>query len=426
MMNMSLNANLQMRNACKSVPSKMRTSSLPQRGRSPTSVCRVAYVSPPSTKTLSQTLDLADALPEIAKIDPKLLLQTIVEPVKDDVETMNSNLRNVVGNRHPMLVAAAEQIFSAGGKKLRPMVVFLVARATAQLYGLSDLTAEHRRLSEITEMIHTASLVHDDVLDECDTRRGAATINSMYGTKVAVLAGDYLFAQSSWFLANLDNLEVIKLISQVIKLISQVIADFANGEISQASSLFDTDITLKDYKDKSFYKTASLIAASSRSAAVFSGASEDVKLAMYNYGKHLGLAFQVVDDILDFTQTAEQLGKPQVVDYILEFTQIAEQVGKPQGQDLASGNLTAPVIFALQQGGPASEELLAIINSEFLEEDSLARALHLVNTTGGLETSRALAREEADIALSCLNCIPEGSAKKSLQLMVDYVLDRIY
>eukprot|EP00798_Chlamydomonas_sp_ICE-L_P025207 gene25207-10851_t len=263
-----------------------------------------------------------------------------------------------------------------------------------------DLTTEHRRLAEITEMIHTASLVHDDVLDECDTRRGAATINSMYGTKVAVLAGDYLFAQSSWFLANLDNLEVIKLISQVI-------ADFANGEISQASSLFDTSITLEQYKDKSFYKTASLIAASCRSAAVFSGANEEEKLAMYNYGKHLGLAFQVVDDILDFTQTAEQLGKPQ-------------------GQDLASGNLTAPVIFALQHGSPASTELLDIINSEFLEEDSLKRALSLVDQCGGLETSRALAREEADVALRCLDVLSEGPSKTSLQQMVDYVLDRIY
>jgi all-trans-nonaprenyl-diphosphate synthase len=151
---------------------------------------------------------------------------------------------------------------------------------------------------------------------------GKDTVNSLYGTRVAVLVGDYLFAQSSWYLANLDNLEVIKLISQVI-------ADFANGEISQAASLFDTEVTLEQYLDKSFYKTASLIAASCRSSAVFSGVSTEVKEAMYAYGKHLGLAFQVVDDILDFTQTAEQLGKPQ-------------------GQDLASGNLTAPAIFALE------------------------------------------------------------------------------
>merc|ERR1719502_397905 len=125
-------------------------------------------------------------------------------------------------------------------------------------------------------MIHTASLVHDDVLDDCELRRGNSTVHSLYGTRVAVLAGDFLFAQSSWFLANLNNLEVIKLISQVI-------ADFANGEISQAASLFDTSITVEQYVDKSFYKTASLIAASCRSAAALSDVSDEVKEACYEY-----------------------------------------------------------------------------------------------------------------------------------------------
>jgi all-trans-nonaprenyl-diphosphate synthase len=231
---------------------------------------------------------------------------------------------------------------------------------------------------------------------------GKATINSTYGTRVAVLAGDYLFAQSSWALANLENIEVIKLISQVI-------ADFANGEISQATSLFNTEITLAEYTDKSFYKTASLIAASCRSAAVLSDAGEDVKAAMYAYGKHLGLAFQVVDDILDFTQTAEQLGKPQ-------------------GQDLASGNLTAPTIFALasRSSPEGAAELLEIIDSEFMEDGSLERAIELVTATGGLAAAQQLARDEADTALAALDVLPESQAKRSLVLMVDYILDRLY
>lgn len=160
---------------------------------------------------------------------------------------------------------------------------------------------------------------------------------------MAVLVGDFLFAQSSWFLAQLDNLEVRPanntvvaqrclphsisppicksalysilshtFVVQVIKLISQVIADFANGEISQQQKVFDSSMTLDEYMDKNFYKTASLIAASCKSAAVFSGCSQDIKDSMFEYGRHLGLAFQVIDDILDFTQTAEQLGKPQV------------------------------------------------------------------------------------------------------------------
>lgn len=213
---------------------------------------------------------------------------------------------------------------------------------------------------------------------------------------MAVLAGDFLFAQSSWFLANLDNLEVIKLISQVI-------ADFANGEISQAASLFDTDITMEEYMDKSFYKTASLIAASCKSAAVFSGCSAEMKNEMFEYGRHLGLAFQVVDDILDFTQTEEQLGKPQ-------------------GQDLASGNLTAPVLFSLTE----SDELREIIDSEFQEAGSLERAIEIIRETGGIDASFRLAREEADMALASLDCLPGSPYKHSLQMMVSYVLDRLY
>lgn len=328
---------------------------------------------------------------------PTMSSSQILAPVRDDMEQMAENLRNIVGNRNPLLLAAAEQIFGAGGKKLRPAIVFLVARATAELSGLSDITDKQRRLAEITEMIHTASLVHDDVVDDCNTRRGKTTVNSRYGTKVAVLAGDYLFAQSSFYLAHLDNLEVIKLISQVI-------ADFANGEISQIGSLFDTGVTLQQYSDKSYYKTATLIAASCKSAAVFSGVSPEVKEQMFEYGRHLGLAFQVVDDILDFTQTAEQLGKPQ-------------------GQDLATGNLTAPAIFALRSS--SAEELEGLIDEEFQEEGGLQRAIQLVQESGGIAAARKLARQEADMALDNLKGLPDSPAKRSLELMVEYVLDRL-
>lgn len=329
----------------------------------------------------------------------KISIRSIQGPVSKDMDICRKNLVDVVGKRHPLLRAAADQIFSAGGKRLRPLIVLLVARATYQMHGLDDLTERHRRLAEITEMIHTASLVHDDVLDECDTRRGKQTVNSIYGSRVAVLVGDFLFAQSSWFLANLDNLEVIKLISQVI-------ADFADGEISQAASLFDASVNLEKYLEKSFFKTASLIAASCRGAAVFSECTEEEKTAMYEYGKHLGLAFQVVDDILDFTQSSEKLGKPQ-------------------GQDLATGNLTAPVLFALQNPttGP---RLLTLIESRFKKQGSLEEALDLVASGGGIDQARKLAREEADTALAQLEILPESEAKDSMIAMVDYVLERLY
>ncbi len=142
-------------------------------------------------------------------------------------------------------------------------------------------------LAEITEMIHTASLVHDDVVDEAELRRGVPTVNSLFDNRVAVLAGDFLFAQSSWYLANLDNLEVVKLLSEVIR-------DFAEGEIQQGINRFDTSISLAAYLEKSYYKTASLIANSAKAAGVLSEQSAEVNHHLYNYGRNLGLAFQIL------------------------------------------------------------------------------------------------------------------------------------
>ncbi|KAK0600252.1 hypothetical protein LWI29_013081 [Acer saccharum] len=322
-------------------------------------------------------------------------LTNLFEVVADDLRTLNQNLQSIVGAENPVLMSAAEQIFGAGGKRMRPALVFLVSRATAELVGLKELTKEHRRLAEIIEMIHTASLIHDDVLDESDMRRGKETVHQLYGTRVAVLAGDFMFAQSSWYLANLENLEVIKLISQVIK-------DFASGEIKQASSLFDCDVELDEYMLKSYYKTASLIAASTKGAAIFSGVDSNVSNQMYEYGKNLGLSFQIVDDILDFTQSAEQLGKPA-------------------GSDLAKGNLTAPVIFALEK----EPKLREIIESEFCETGSLDEAIKLVKSCGGIERAQELAKKKADLAIQNLQGLRRSVFRVALEEMVMYNLERI-
>ncbi|CAN6694064.1 unnamed protein product [Malus baccata var. baccata] len=322
-------------------------------------------------------------------------LTNLFEVVANDLLTLNQNLQSIVGAENPVLMSAAEQIFGAGGKRMRPALAFLVSRATAELVGLKELTKEHRRLAEIIEMIHTASLIHDDVLDESDMRRGKESVHQMFGTRVAVLAGDFMFAQSSWYLANLENLQVIKLISQVIK-------DFASGEIKQASSLFDCDVELEEYLLKSYYKTASLIAASTKGAAIFSGVDNYVTEKMYDYGKNLGLSFQVVDDILDFTQSAEQLGKPA-------------------GTDLAKGNLTAPVIFALKK----EPKLRDIIDSEFSETGSLDEAIALVKACGGIEQAQELAKEKAHLAIQNLECLPKTAFRLALEDMVMFNLQRI-
>ncbi|CAL6396694.1 unnamed protein product [Bathycoccus prasinos] len=351
-------------------------------------LCESKAVKEPSSN-VSASFDELDPEQHIFKSaddeEQACTIQELMVPVAQDLDEMTANLKNVIGRKNPLLIAAADQIFGAGGKRLRPVLVLLVARATAALMKLPDINAE---------MLHTASLVHDDVLDECDVRRGSTTINCLYGTRVAVLAGDFLFAQSSWGLAQLENLEVIKLISQVI-------ADFADGEISQATALFNTNITFEDYNIKSHQKTGSLIAASCKSAAVFSDVPLDVKDDMYAYGKHLGLAFQIVDDILDFTQTEEQLGKPP-------------------GQDLATGNLTAPTLFALQ----ADDRLKGLIETRFKDPKDLESALKIVEEKG-IEKAMTMAKQEGDKARAALSKLPDSPSKRSLDSMITYVLMRI-
>jgi all-trans-nonaprenyl-diphosphate synthase len=319
---------------------------------------------------------------------------SLFAPVEPDLATLSKNLQQLVGAKHPILGLAAERLFGAGGKRIRPAIVFLVARAT--MAG-RDLTSRHRRLAEITEMIHTASLVHDDVVDEAETRRGIETVHSVFGNRIAVLAGDFLFAQSSWYLANLDNLEVVKLLSEVIK-------DFAEGEIQQGLNRFDTALTIEAYLQKSYYKTASLMANSCKAAAILSD-EHDLIVAqqMYVYGKHLGLAFQVVDDILDFTASSEVLGKPA-------------------GSDLSSGNLTAPVLYAMEE----KPYLRQLIEREFVQTSDLEEALALIKDSQGIARSRELAAYHSQQAVASLHDLPGSEAKESLLALTDYVLSRMY
>ncbi len=318
---------------------------------------------------------------------------SLFAPVDDDLRLLTDNLKNLVGARHPILAAAAEHLFEAGGKRVRPAIVLLVSRATMLD---RDITPRHRRLAEITEMIHTASLVHDDVVDEAELRRGVPTVNSLFDNRVAVLAGDFLFAQSSWYLANLDNLEVVKLLSEVIR-------DFAEGEIQQGINRFDTSISLEAYLEKSYYKTASLIANSAKAAGVLSDQSAEVNHHLYNYGRNLGLAFQIVDDILDFTSPTEVLGKPS-------------------GSDLISGNITAPALFAMEEN-PYIEVL---IEREFSQEGDIEKALDFIHSSQGIPRSKELASQYGQSALKHLDCLASSPSKEVLIELVDYVLSRIY
>ncbi len=318
---------------------------------------------------------------------------SLFHPVEADVHLLTENLKQLVSARHPILFAAAEYLFGAGGKRLRPAIVLLISRATTPK---GEITERHRRLAEITEMIHTASLVHDDVVDESDLRRGLPTVHSSFGNRIAVLAGDFLFAQSSWYLANLDNLAVVKLLSEVIM-------DLAEGEIQQGLRRFDTSLSLEEYLEKSYYKTASLIANSAKAAGILSEVSEEMAQGLYLYGRNLGLAFQIVDDILDFTGSEEALGKPA-------------------GSDLKSGNLTAPVLYALSEY-PGLE---ALIEREFKEEGDLDQALSWIRDAQGLARARELAADHARIARESLAQLPKSESWDTLINLTDYVLRRLY
>lgn len=318
---------------------------------------------------------------------------SLFSPVEADLQILADNLKQLVGNRHPILKAAAEHLFGAGGKRIRPAIVLLISRATMQD---KDITLRHRRLAEITEMIHTASLVHDDVVDESDLRRGVSTVHSLFSNRIAILAGDFLFAQSSWYLANLDNLEVVKLLSEVIM-------DLADGEIQQGLHRFNCNISLDTYLNKTYYKTASLIANSSKAAGLLSEVSQETAEHLYDYGRNLGLAFQIVDDILDFTSSTDTLGKPV-------------------GSDLKSGNLTAPVLFALEE----KPYLEVLVEREFAQSEDLDGALELIKDSQGIKRARELAAHHAKVAVEHLQDISPSESRQALINMADYVLSRLY
>lgn len=318
---------------------------------------------------------------------------SLFHPVEADLEALADHLKTLVGARHPILSAAAEHLFGAKGKRIRPAIVLLVSRATAP--G-AQISPRHRRLAEITEMIHTASLVHDDVVDESAVRRGVPTVHASFGNRVAVLAGDFLFAQSSWYLANLDDLTVVKLLSEVIM-------NLAEGEIHQGLNRFDTSLTLDAYLEKSYFKTASLIANSAKAAAILSDREGEVADRVYAYGRNLGLSFQIVDDILDFTGSTEVLGKPA-------------------GSDLKSGNLTAPAIYALEENA----YLAQLIEREFTSDGDIEQALALVADSHGIERSWDLATHHARIAAENLAALPPSESRDVLADLTEYVLSRRY
>nr|YP_009394975.1 prenyl transferase [Polysiphonia stricta]ARW63537.1 prenyl transferase [Polysiphonia stricta] len=290
----------------------------------------------------------------------------VIKSIENELKQLDQNLQTMIAAENPILYSAAEQLFHAGGKRIRPTILLMIAKLVDDNNRIST---EQKRLAEITEIIHTASLVHDDIIDNCDTRRGVNSVHAIFNNKIAVLAGDFLFAQSSWYLANLNNLNVVKTISKII-------TDFAEGEVQQGLRLFDNSISIEEYIEKSFYKTASLIACSCKATIMLTIDNRNTQNDFYLYGKHIGLAFQIVDDILDIIGVSENLGK------------IA-------GLDLKNGNLTAPLIFALS----VKNELYKLINQEFQFTQDTKKAVDLIKQTNSIQKAKDLAEEHIQLAI---------------------------
>ncbi|KAI8819101.1 isoprenoid synthase domain-containing protein [Fimicolochytrium jonesii] len=400
----------------------------------------------------------------------------------NDLALLTEHVRRLLGTGHPVLATIANYYFSAGGKHVRPMVVLLVSQATSvapkregydaaaerarlhdgdvdvpvssmdrevrfdeaktktirpsDISSLPDnnILSTQRRLAEISEMIHTASLLHDDVIDLAMTRRSTPSANAEFGNKMAILAGDFLLARASVALARLRNVEVVELLATVISnLVEGEFMQLRNSALNSSKQekgtswfhrhirdpLFpapsSTNSTSQQtpeqqeilaqkfdyYLEKTYLKTASLIAKSCRAAAVLGGCTPHVVDACYAYGKNLGIAFQLVDDMLDFTTSADAFGKPV-------------------NADLKLGLATAPVLFAAETYG----ELHVLMERNFAEKGDVEKALELVFQSDGLPRTHALAASYCQKAIDAISLLPDTPARSALIQLTDAVLTR--
>ncbi|KFX89284.1 hypothetical protein V490_07126 [Pseudogymnoascus sp. VKM F-3557] len=389
---------------------------------------------------------ISNATSQQGRVDRQISIDPL-RIVAKEMKFLSGNIRQLLGSGHPSLDKVAKYYTQAEGKHFRPLLVLLMSRATAMTpkcstydpskpsadinSGLSrpeilldhnptspgsnpltdpayaysptesDILPSQRRLAEITELIHTASLLHDDVIDHSDSRRGSPSANLEFGNKMAVLAGDFLLGRASIALARLRDAEVVELLATVI-------ANLVEGEFMQLKNTSRdeknpqwTEEALTYYLQKTYLKTASLISKSCRAAALLGGSDNLTVEAAYSYGKNLGLAFQLVDDMLDYTITEKELGKPA-------------------GADLELGLATAPLLFAWKN----NPELGALVGRKFAEEGDVARARYIVSQSEGIEQTRALARDYADQALAAIEPFPESEAKDGLREMVAKTINR--
>ncbi|XP_017560958.1 decaprenyl-diphosphate synthase subunit 1 [Pygocentrus nattereri] len=321
--------------------------------------------------------------------------------LKDPFSLVQKDLQNLYEDIKKLLVSKAElkalcdYYFDGKGKAFRPMIVVLMARAcNIHSNRQGDLLPAQRSIAMISEMIHTASLVHDDVIDGSDTRRGKTTINEVWGERKAILAGDFILSAASMALARIGN-------NAVVSVLSQVVEDLVRGEFMQLGSKENENERFKHYLEKTFKKTASLIANSCKAVSILVNSDPEVHEIAYQYGRNVGIAFQLVDDVLDFTSCANHLGKPSAA-------------------DLKLGLATGPVLFACQQ----FPELHAMIMRRFGSDGDVDRAWRYVLQSDGVEQTNYLAQRYCQEAIRQISRLRPSTERDALIRLTELVLSR--
>ena len=317
-----------------------------------------------------------------------------LEPLlRDDLAAVDVVLRQSLASDVTLIRQVAEYIIGSGGKRLRPALVLLAAQACA--YRGSD----HRTLAATVEMIHTATLLHDDVVDESSLRRGHATANAMFGNAASVLVGDFLYSRAFQLMVSVHNMRVLRVLSDATNVI-------AEGEVLQLLNAGNPDVEERAYLDVIRRKTAKLFEAAAQLGAIVAEAQAPTEDALARYGMHLGTAFQLIDDVLDYSGDAEA-------------------IGKNLGDDLADGKPTLPLIRAMQVGGASDAELIRdALRQGRLDDfqpvvDALAR-------TDALDYARRCAGNESLEAASALGVLRDSPAKQTLLKLATFAVERTY
>ena len=326
---------------------------------------------------------------------PRTALESLTARVAEDLQEVN---RLILARMHSpvgLIPQLAGHIIAAGGKRLRPVLTL----ASARLCGYRG--RRHLSLAACVEFIHTATLLHDDVVDQSDLRRGSSTANALWGNQPSVLVGDFLFSRAFQLMVDDGSLKVLKILSDASAII-------AEGEVQQLMTTNDTATTEDDYLEVVGAKTAALFAAACRIGAVVAERPEREERALDAYGRNFGIAFQLVDDILDFSARQAELGKTV-------------------GDDFREGKITLPVILAFRRGDTAERAFWRRCLEDLEQgEEDLGRALELMDRHGALEDSMARARGYGAIARAALDAFPDSGIKRELIDVVDFCVERAF